>query len=103
MADWSLPCLPHNPGAQCFFRLLWLTSFFFTEGTEEYPADLLVPRKTEPASVLEGLDRTREILAGADFEDEAGMEAALRALADELGLKAGQLFMPIRIDTPCGQ
>ena len=74
-----------------------LTSFFFTEGTEEYPADLLVPRKTEPASVLEGLDRTREILAGADFEDEAGMEAALRALADEIGLKAGQLFMPIRV------
>ncbi|MBX6341483.1 MAG: glutamate--tRNA ligase [Thermomicrobiaceae bacterium] len=74
-----------------------LTRFFFTEGTEEYPADLLVPKKTDPAKVLEALDRTREILAEADFGDEAGMEARLRALADELGLKAGQLFMPIRV------
>src|SRR5690606_22398417 len=31
-----------------------LTSFFFTEGTEDYPADRLVPRKTDPALVLTG-------------------------------------------------
>ncbi|MDI3341553.1 MAG: glutamate--tRNA ligase [Sphaerobacter sp.] len=74
-----------------------LTSFFFTEGTEDYPAELLVPKKTEPALVLEALDRTRAILETADFADEAGMEAALRALAEQLGLKAGQLFMPIRV------
>ena len=74
-----------------------LTSFFFSEGTEDYAAETLVPRKTEPAAVHAGLERTRAMLAGADLADEAGTEAALRALAEELGLKAGQLFMPIRV------
>ncbi len=33
----------------------------------------------------------------ATVDDETAVEAALRALADQLGLKAGQLFMPIRV------
>jgi len=77
-----------------------LTDFFFTDGaeaTEEYATETLVPRKTEPAAVRAGLERTRATLVGADLDDEAGTEATLRALADELGLKAGQLFMPIRV------
>jgi glutamyl-tRNA synthetase len=32
-----------------------------------------------------------------DVTDETAVEARLRALADELGVKAGNLFMPIRV------
>lgn len=74
-----------------------LTSFFFTEETEDYPAETLVPRKTEPEAVLGALERASDVLADANFADEADLETRLRALADELGLKAGQLFMPIRV------
>ena len=38
-----------------------------------------------------------ETLNGTSVGDEAATEAALRQLAEERGLKAGQLFMPIRV------
>ncbi len=74
-----------------------LTAFFFTEGTEDYEVSSLVPRKTDPKVVLNALERARERLGGADFDNEADLEERLRGLAEELGLKAGQLFMPIRV------
>jgi glutamyl-tRNA synthetase len=73
-----------------------LTSFFFGD-PDPYEADLLIPKKTEPALVLRALQRAREVIAETGVEDEAVLEERLRALADELGLKAGQLFMPIRV------
>ncbi|HEX3722712.1 MAG TPA: glutamate--tRNA ligase, partial [Nitrolancea sp.] len=74
-----------------------LTSFFFTDETEDYLPALLVPRKTQPQAVEQALEQVLSVLAEADFDDEASMEASLRQLADELGLKVGQLFMPIRV------
>jgi glutamyl-tRNA synthetase len=74
-----------------------LVDFFFRDETDEYDPAALVPRKTEPAKALEGLRAAREGLAPADFDDESDLEARLRGLADELGLKAGQMFMPIRV------
>lgn len=73
-----------------------LTSFFFVE-PEEYPAELLIPRKTEPAAVLTALERSRAVITELGVADEEQLETALRELGDELGLKAGQLFMPIRV------
>jgi glutamyl-tRNA synthetase len=73
-----------------------LTRFFFADA-DDYEADLLVPKKTEPSTVATALRRSREVIAAASVDDEATIEAGLRALADELGLKAGQLFMPIRV------
>lgn len=73
-----------------------LTRFFFSE-PDAYDMELLIPKKVEPEIVLTALRRTREIIATVGVDDETGLEAALRALADELGLKAGQLFMPIRV------
>lgn len=73
-----------------------LTSYFFGD-TDEYDAELLVPRKTEPADALRGLEAAREVIAEIGVEDEEQLEQRLRAVADELGLKAGQLFMPIRV------
>jgi glutamyl-tRNA synthetase len=73
-----------------------LTRFFFADA-DAYDADLLVPKKVEPATVVTALRRAREAIAAGSVADEAATEASLRALADELGLKAGQLFMPIRV------
>ena len=55
-----------------------------------------------PEEVDSGAGAGRSAGASAVFEegtvaDQAAIEAALRALADQLGLKAGQLFMPIRV------
>jgi glutamyl-tRNA synthetase len=74
-----------------------LTSFFFTEETEAYDASLLVPKKTAPAVVGPALASVEAVLAEADLEDEEATQARLRQLADELGLRAGQLFMAIRV------
>jgi len=73
-----------------------LTSFFLGE-PDDYETELLVPKKTEPAQIAEALPRVRAIVAEIGVDDEAALEERLRALADELGLKAGQLFMPIRV------
>jgi glutamyl-tRNA synthetase len=73
-----------------------LTSFFFTE-PDPYDADALVPKKMEPETVRRALAGAREVIAATGVDDEPELEARLRALADELGLKAGQLFMPIRV------
>jgi glutamyl-tRNA synthetase len=36
-------------------------------------------------------------LPDVDLDDELATETRFRALADELGLKAGSLFMPVRV------
>jgi len=64
---------------------------------EPYDAVLLVPKKSSPQTTLDALLAVQRALDGVDIEDEEATEARLRALADELGLKAGQLFMPIRV------
>ena len=47
------------------------------------------------------LERAREVLAAAEFTHES-LETALRAEAQSLGLKAGQVFLPIRVAV-CGR
>lgn len=71
--------------------------FFLTEDVEPYDSALLVPKKAEPAAVRAGLVETRAALAEIGVEDEDAVETRLRAVAEAHGLKAGQLFMPIRI------
>ncbi len=71
------------------------TAFLFRE-VEPPPAERLVGKKMGPQESLEALRRTRGLLAEVQpFEPEA-MEPPLRALAEELGLKAGQLFGIVR-------
>ncbi|MDY7077735.1 MAG: glutamate--tRNA ligase [Chloroflexota bacterium] len=71
------------------------TAFLFRE-VETPPAEQLVGKKMRPEESLEALRRARGLLAEvAPFEPEA-MEPPMRALADELGLKAGQLFGILR-------
>ena len=47
------------------------------------------------------LVKAREVLANAEFNHDA-LDHALRGAAQELGLKAGQMFQPIRVAV-CGR
>ena len=43
------------------------------------------------------LEAVANLLPEIDLADEAAAEARFRALADDLDIKAGSLFMPIRV------
>jgi glutamyl-tRNA synthetase len=51
----------------------------------------------DAAASLAALERTVGMLARLDSFDAQTLESVLRGLADELGLKAGQLFGIIRV------
>ena len=72
-------------------------SYFLQDELPAYDAALLIPKKTEPDQVKVALAGVREWLNEADLADLEATEVALRGQAEALGLKAGQLFMPIRV------
>lgn len=74
-----------------------LLSYFLQDELPPYEAELLLPKKVDPATVRPALVAVERALDEVDLDDEAATEACFRALADELGMKAGQLFMPIRV------
>jgi glutamyl-tRNA synthetase len=74
-----------------------LMSYFLRDELPPYDAALLVPKKVEPQAALASLEAVATVLPEIDLNDLEASEARLRALADELGVKAGQLFMPIRV------
>ena len=74
-----------------------LMSYFLQDELPAYDPALLVPKKTEPAQARQMLQAVRDVLLDIDLSSHDATEARLRALADELGVKAGQLFMPIRV------
>ena len=75
-----------------------LVGFFFQDEVE-YETTELVQRKMDAAGTREALARAHDALAGLDSFDEASIEAALRELAGELGMKVGQLLGSIRVAT----
>ncbi len=70
--------------------------FFFVR-PQSYDLGILVPKKTEPAQVLQVLQTAHAALGQLTPWDEATIEAALRQLTEELGLKVGQVFMALRV------
>ncbi len=74
-----------------------LTGFFFGP-PPDYDASLLVPKKGTPESAREALTRVPALLTELPepwtHED---WEAEMRALASDLGMKAGDLFMILRV------
>jgi glutamyl-tRNA synthetase len=73
----------------------WL-GFFFIDDLLYDPGDL-IGKKMDSTRSLAALRRARDVLAGLDPFDETPLDTELRALAAEMGLKAGQLFGIIRI------
>jgi glutamyl-tRNA synthetase len=70
--------------------------FFFADQVTPDPKNLVAKKQT-PADSRSALEQTRERLEGLEEWDHAPIEACLRGLAADLGWKAGQLFMPIRV------
>ena len=64
-----------------------------------YGAELLSPKGGGPADAARALERAREIVTELDAADFAAdvLEDRFRAAANELGVKPGDLFKPIRV------
>jgi glutamyl-tRNA synthetase len=73
-----------------------LTEFFFTTTVAVAPA-LLVPKNTTREQALDGLRRSLAILEGAQEWKAGELEAPLRTLVAEMGLKPVQLFTSLRV------
>nr|MBA2289623.1 glutamate--tRNA ligase [Chloroflexia bacterium] len=74
-----------------------LMSYFLQDELPDYDARLLIPKKSDAATAQRVLEAVAGLLPEIDINDEEAIEARLRELANELDLKAGQLFMPIRV------
>jgi glutamyl-tRNA synthetase len=73
-----------------------MAGFFFKETVSPSLEDL-IPKKTTPEQALAVAKRALDILEALPEVTHASAEPPLRALADELGLKAGQVFGVIRV------
>jgi glutamyl-tRNA synthetase len=78
-----------------------VADFFFSELRPYDPAEL-VPQKGDMAMVARVLRKAKEVLAAVPAFNHEMLESALRAAAEELKLKAGQMFQPIRVAV-CGR
>jgi glutamyl-tRNA synthetase len=75
-----------------------MVDFLFLDDIAVDPA-LVVPRRWDIATTVEGLDAARAAIAAqgeVSFEAEE-LEAALREVCDARGWKAGDLFMAVRV------
>ncbi len=78
-----------------------VADFFFLKELPPYDSAELIPQKGDGALALAVLQRARQVLEETEFQHEA-LEAALRAEANRMGIKAGQMFQPIRVAV-CGR
>jgi glutamyl-tRNA synthetase len=78
-----------------------VADFFFAEQLPPYPSAELIPKKGDAAMAKTVLMKAREVLASAEFSHDS-LDAALRAAAIALGVKAGQMFEPVRVAV-CGR
>lgn len=81
--------------------VLIAADFLFVDQLPPYDTAELIPQQGDAAMALKVLARAREVLAQAEFQHDP-LDQALRAAAKEMGLKAGQMFQPIRVAV-CGR
>jgi glutamyl-tRNA synthetase len=80
--------------------VLTVADFFFVDQLPPYDAAELIPQG-DAATASKVLQRAEEVLAQTEFKHDP-LDQALRAAAQELGIKAGQMFQPIRVAV-CGR
>lgn len=73
-----------------------LLSFFY-DSRPTYDDKLLVPKGLDRATAASLLDEATSVVSGAPSFDHASLEASLRELAANRGVKTGQLFMSLRV------
>jgi glutamyl-tRNA synthetase len=81
--------------------VLTAADFFFVDQLPPYDPAELIPQKGDAAMALKVLNRALEVLAQIEFQHDP-LDQALRAAAQEMGIKAGQMFQPIRVAV-CGR
>jgi glutamyl-tRNA synthetase len=81
--------------------VLIAADFFFVDQLPPYDPAELVPQKGDAAMALKVLEKAQSVLPGVEFRHDP-LDLALRAAAQELGVKAGQMFQPIRVAV-CGR
>src|SRR5437879_5024726 len=81
--------------------VLTVADFFFLDQLPPYDSAELSPQKGDAAMAQKLLKKAREVLAQTEFKHDA-LDQTLRAAAQELGVKAGQMFQPIRVAV-CGR
>jgi glutamyl-tRNA synthetase len=74
-----------------------IASCFFHDGPPSVVAEDLVPKKRTPDEAKTALHAVRGELVTLEPFRAASIDAALRGLADRLGWKVGDLFLPIRV------
>jgi glutamyl-tRNA synthetase len=82
-------------------EVLTAADFFFVDQLPPYDAAELIPQKGDAAMAAKVLQRAKQVLANVEFKHDP-LDQALRAAAQELGVKAGQMFQPIRVAV-CGR
>jgi len=82
-------------------EVLTVGDFFFVDQLPPYDVNELIPQKGDLAMAKKSLEKAREVLPNVEFKHDP-LDHALRAAAQELGLKAGQMFQPIRVAV-CGK
>ncbi|HVT91365.1 MAG TPA: glutamate--tRNA ligase [Bryobacteraceae bacterium] len=78
-----------------------VADFFFLDKLPPYGKAELIPQKGDEAMALAVLTRGRETLSGVEFTHDS-LDCSLRAAAQEMKIKAGQMFQPIRVAV-CGR
>jgi glutamyl-tRNA synthetase len=81
--------------------VLTAADFFFVNQLLPYDPAELIPQKGDAAMAAKVLSKAQEVLTKTDFTHDA-LDQSLRAAAQELGIKAGQMFQPIRVAV-CGR
>ena len=81
--------------------VLTAADFFFVEQLPGYDPAELIPQKGDAPMALKVLQKAQAVLPNVEFKHDP-LDEALRAAAQELGIKAGQMFQPIRVAV-CGR
>jgi len=81
--------------------VLTAADFLFVDQLPPYDPAELIPQKGDAAMAAKVLQRAKEVLASVEFKHDP-LDQTLRAAAQELGVKAGQMFQPIRVAV-CGR
>jgi glutamyl-tRNA synthetase len=82
-------------------EVLGAADFFFVDRLPPYDPAELIPQKGDAAMAKKVLETALVVLADVEFRHDP-LDHALRAAAGELGVKAGQMFQPIRVAV-CGR
>ncbi len=82
-------------------EVLTAADFFFLDQLPPYDPAELVPQKGDAAMAKRVLEKAEAVLPNVEFKHDP-LDQALRSAAQELGVKAGQMFQPIRVAV-CGR